>query len=205
MSRNVLSRCAFSILGTALLAAPVVFAATAAEPSPVTLLLQFEEKRSDVMLDAMKQELSTIMKDSGYRFDYRLAEDAGSGDVYPELVIVKFKGRCTMDRIPLPFDERGPFGFTHTVDGEVLPFSVIACERVKSSITPVLTANEHKDADAVFGRAVGRVLAHELFHIMAKTDKHGTKGVAKPALSAGQLVSNQLEMDRSDLERLHHR
>lgn len=204
MSRNVLCRCAFSIIGTALLAAPVVFAATAAEPSPVTLLLQFEEKRSDVMLDAMKQELSTIMKDSGYRFDYRLAEDAASGEVYPELVIVKFKGRCAMDRIPLPFDERGPFGFTHTVDGEVLPFSVIACERVKSSITPVLSGSEHKDADAVFGRAVGRVLAHELFHIMAKTDKHGTKGVAKPALSAGQLVSNHLEIDRSDLDRLQH-
>jgi len=204
MSRHVSCRCAFSILGVALLAAPVVFAAAAAEPSPVTLLLQFEEKRSDVMLDAMKQELSTIMKDSGFRFDYRLAEDAASGEVYPELVIVKFKGRCTMDRIPLPFDERGPFGFTHTVDGEVLPFSAIACERVKSSITPVLSGSEHKDADAVFGRAVGRVLAHELCHIMAKADKHGTKGVAKPALSANQLVSHQLEMDRNDLDRLQH-
>jgi hypothetical protein len=192
------------MLGTALLAAPVVFAATTAEPSPVTLLLQFEEKRSEVMLDAMKQELATIMKDSGYRFDYRLAEDAASGEVYPELIIVKFKGRCTMERIPMPFDERGPFGFTHTVDGEVLPFSVIACERVKSSITPVLSGNGHKDADAVFGRAVGRVLAHELYHIMAKTEKHGTKGVAKPALSAKQLVSNQLEMDRSDLDQIQH-
>jgi hypothetical protein len=43
MSRNVLSRCPFSILGTALLAAPVVFSATAAEPSPVTLLLQLRK------------------------------------------------------------------------------------------------------------------------------------------------------------------
>jgi len=104
----------------------------------------------------------------------------------------------------MPFDERGPFGFTHSVDGEILPFSVIACERVKSSINPVLSGGEHKNAEAVFGRAVGRVLAHEIYHIIAKTDQHGTKGVARSALSANQLVSRQLEMNRADLDRLQH-
>ncbi len=203
MLRVLLSRFGFVLFGVASIAAPSLLASSATDPA-VTLLLKFEDKRSDIMLDAMKQELSTIMKDSGYHFDFRLAEDNMTGDTYPELIIVKFKGRCTMDRIPLPFDERGPFAFTHSVDGEVLPFSEIACERVKSSISAVLSGDEHKNADAVFGRAVGRVLAHELYHIMAKTDQHGTKGVAKPALSANQLVARQLEMSRSDLDRLQH-
>jgi hypothetical protein len=74
MSRSVVPRSVFALFGAALLAAPLAFAAPATEPAPVTLLLQFEEKRSDVMLEAMKQELSTIMKDSGFRFDYRLAK-----------------------------------------------------------------------------------------------------------------------------------
>jgi len=52
----------------------------------------------------------------------------------------------------------------------------------------------------MLGRAMGRVLAHELYHIVADTAGHGENGVAQPALSARELTSGQLELRASDVE-----
>jgi hypothetical protein len=46
---------------------------------------------------------------------------------------------------------------------------------------------------------MGRVLAHELYHMVADTDEHGEDGVAQPALSARELTSGQLELRPSDV------
>ena len=47
------------------------------------------------------------------------------------------------------------------------------------------------------------MLAHELVHIVAKSSRHGAKGIAKIALSGGQLIANRLELDVDDVEPLH--
>jgi hypothetical protein len=41
---------------------------------------------------------------------------------------------------------------------------------------------------------MGRVLAHELYHIVANTAEHGDEGVTQTALSARELTSGQLEL-----------
>ena len=42
---------------------------------------------------------------------------------------------------------------------------------------------------------MGRVLAHELYHIVADTSEHGRDGVAQAALSPRQLTSGLLELE----------
>lgn len=39
-----------------------------------------------------------------------------------------------MEPVPYRYDERGPLAFTHSVDGEILPFSEVACDKVRSSL-----------------------------------------------------------------------
>ncbi len=180
-----------------------LLASQAAASTGITLLLQFENKHSERSVDEMKREMRVIMKDTGLQLDFRSRKDFNPNEPIADLVLVKFSGTCQMDTMPILFDERGPLAFTHSTDGEVLPFSVVSCDRVRRSIESAMWGGERARADVLLGRALGRVLAHELVHIVAKSSKHGTKGIARTSLSGGQLIAEHLELDLDDIDRLH--
>jgi len=54
---------------------------------------------------------------------------------------------------------------------------------------------------------MGRVLAHEIYHIFANTQRHGS-GVSKAAYSVEDLLNGVLRLDKLGMERmsagLHH-
>jgi hypothetical protein len=191
---------------TALLAVAVCQASnpSPARPSgPVTVLLQFDQDHSNLSVEEMKRELEAIMGGAGLKFNFRLLRDVSNGDSFNDLVVVKFRGKCRMDHVPMLFDERGPLAFTHSSDGNILPFSEVECDRIRLSISSVMFGEDRKRADLLLGRALGRVVAHEIFHIVAQSKKHGQKGVAKTALSGSQLIADQLPLHKHDIERIH--
>ena len=181
----------------------VLFTSHAGATTSITILLQFENKHSELSVEEMKREMNTIMKDTGLALDFRSLRDFNPNEPVTDLVVVKFSGTCQMATMPVLYDERGPLAFTHSTDGEVLPFSVVACDRVRHSVESAMWNGDRARADFLLGRALGRVLAHELVHMVAKSSKHGVKGVAKTALSGGQLIADRLELDVEDVARLH--
>jgi hypothetical protein len=64
-------------------------------------------------------------------------------------------------------------------DGAILPFSDVDCDRIRSFVRQGLMAKDRDDREEAFGRSVGRVLAHDLYHIFANTARHGSWGVGK--------------------------
>ena len=50
----------------------------------------------------------------------------------------------------------------------------------------------------LLGRAMGRVLAHELFHVFGNTFKHGHEGAAKTSFSPRELVADQFKFAVKD-------
>lgn len=197
-------------LTTALLAVTALAAHSfASNPSqartvaPVTVLLQFDQDHSDLSVEEMKKELAAIMVDAGLKFDFRLLRDVTTGDSFNDLVVVKFRGTCRMDIQPVLLDERGPLAFTHSSDGHILPFSEVECDRIRLSVRSAMLGNDKGREDMLLGRALGRVVAHEIFHIVGGTRKHGQKGVAKTALSGSQLIADRLALHPNDIDRLH--
>ena len=172
--------------------------------APVTVLLRFEQDHSTASLDEMQHELEILFKKTGYRFAWKQVDQIGSSESFDDLVVVKMKGRCAMEPEPLVYDERGPLAFTHSADGQVLPFSEVECDKVRRSVERALAGNDRAHTEQVYGRALGRVLAHELYHIFAKTCHHGQEGVAKTSLSGKALVSNRLQFAPSELHELAH-
>ena len=114
------------------------------------------------------------------------------------LVVVKLVGRCDMDGSPALLIP-GPLGWSHESDGVVLPFSDLACDNIRGAVQNALLAGNQARGNVLLGRAMGRVLAHELYHVVADSAEHGEDGVAQPALSARELTSGQLELRPSDV------
>lgn len=185
-------------------AALLIIFCVPAPAAAVTLVLQFDHDYSSRSLDAMEREVASIVSDSGIKVDWKLLNDVHSSDSFESLVVIRFKGACNMEPAPPPplGDERGYYAFTHISDGSVLPFSEVECDKISNSIRPAMSRQQWRERDSMLGRALGRVLAHELFHMLAKTQHHAGEGVTRSALSPAQLIADKLTMAPADLEAL---
>jgi hypothetical protein len=181
--------------------ASLAVAASPVQPA-LTIVLEFQGPHSDRSIDEMKHELETVMKGTGLTFDWRTRGQAG-GESFANLVLVRFKGKCVLEPVPYLYDERGPMAFTYSTDGEVQPFSEVACDRVVAAARSAMSGGDFAHADLLLGRALGRVVAHELIHILSKSGEHGREGVAQPALSGLRLIAPELHLSNADLERIY--
>jgi hypothetical protein len=66
-----------------------------------------------------------------------------------------------------------------------------------------MSGGDFANADLLFGRALGRVLAHEVVHILSKSGAHSRTGVTRTSLSGSQLIAPELRLGAADVERIH--
>ena len=175
--------------------------APAAAGEGITIVLDFQGPHSDDSIAEMKREFAGVMKDTAIPFDFRLLSEAVH-HTFSDLLVVRFKGKCVLEPAPYLYDERGPMAFTYSTGGVVQPFSEIECGKLTSVIHGVMSGSDYAQADVLLGRALGRVLAHEVMHMLSKSGDHGRAGVTKKALSGSQLIAPALRLDPDDLERL---
>jgi len=167
----------------------------------LTVLLDVEQKHSQRALAEMRKELSKVFKPTNLNIAVRLRQDTRPDETYNDVVLVKLKGTCKMQNYAPLMDERGPFAWTHTVDGKILPFSEVACDHVARSIQQAMGENGG-DRDRLLGRALARVMAHEIVHMVGKCADHSHAGVFRHALSGRQLIADRLELQPEDIARL---
>jgi hypothetical protein len=150
----------------------------------------------------MKRESGLILGASGVLLDWRtMGEDSTESN--NDLVVMTFKGACEYGMGARSYDEAGPLAVTRMTDGDVLPFGEVDCDRVVGSARDAMSAgNDFVQGNLLIGRAMGRVVAHELVHMLTKSGLHGTKGVEKPALSGKQLTTGYLPLSAFDIDRL---
>lgn len=162
--------------------------------------MDFDQHYSPVTLTAMQQELESIMRACSLDIQWRVLDSSASQETFNNLVVARFRGQCQGDA-PEAFGTRPrTLGLTHLSEGEILPFSEVNCDRVRNFVQPKLTHENRLRVDQLLGRALGRVLAHELYHMLAKTGVHGHAGVAKPLLTPNDLVRGQLRLEGAQSE-----
>jgi hypothetical protein len=150
----------------------------------------------------MTREVARIMKRSGLKLEWHL--DSVEKVFNEPLAVVKLLGTCGMD-VRGAAAKPGPLGWTDVVDGSLLPFSELACDRIRGAVESVMHLDDRIRANELLGRAMGRVLAHELFHIVAGTRQHTESGVSQAALSPADLIADRLELDAEGAELLQER
>ena len=158
--------------------------------APITLYTQFEQAPPGAVLEALQEEVESIMAPIGLRFQWRDLDKTAGHEVSAELAVVTFKGQCDLAGLSTRGRYQGALGWTHVSDGQILPFTDISCDRVRQFTRSGLLAFRPGDRAAKYGRALGRVLAHELYHIFANTIRHGSIGVAKESYSMQDLLAD---------------
>ncbi|MCX6592884.1 MAG: hypothetical protein NTZ56_15300 [Acidobacteria bacterium] len=172
----------------------------------LTVILDFDDAPAAKSLGEMRREVAAIMKRTGHSVEVRLRSETAPNEEFEDLVLVKLTGSCRMNGIPYAafIDERGPspLAWAHTVEGEILPFSTVACDKLRRTVGSVLFGGQRAQGDQLLGRALGRVVAHELYHIVTKSTVHAKSGVFKESLSGAQLIADHLDFAAPDARRL---
>jgi hypothetical protein len=171
-------------------------------PETLTVAIFPQGHYAPLVLREMAREVGSILRHSGVKVEWRLG--AGQQVFDEPLAIVKLIGTCNMD-LSATRGNPGPLGWTHAVNGEILPFSEVACDNVRRAIQSEMRAEDWSRGNALLGRAMGRVLAHELFHIVAATKEHTGSGVSQSALSPAELISDRLDLDPAGVELIQDR
>jgi hypothetical protein len=105
-----------------------------------------------------------------------------------QLAIVNFKGRCDVSDLIARDSNPGVLGWTNTSGGVIVHFATVDCSAIRSFIQKELVQLPPEQRAISFGRALGRVAAHELYHIFANTTHHGNAGVARDAFNTHDLL-----------------
>jgi cytochrome c553 len=85
----------------------------------------------------------------------------------------------------------GALAWTHISDGLILPFVDVDCDGIREFLQAKLLCIEAQLRERLFGRAIARLVAHELYHVFAETTHHGKEGVAEPACTVNELLSEE--------------
>ena len=153
----------------------------------------------------MKREVGAIMKSTGLGLDWRLLRESQGNETFEGLVVIRFKGRC---RVQPWVDEVEPgnikLGSTLVSEGRPLPFTEIDCEQVRKTLPYADSSDCDQKKQCALGRAMGRVVAHELYHALAKTTVHAGKGLARASQCLRELVSGSLRFRTEDSEAIRH-
>jgi hypothetical protein len=193
-----------SILYLLLAVLPASGEQSLARVAPVTLYTHFQQNPPAALFASIQSELAVIMTPAGLHFDWHPLADA-AGRISSQLAVIHFRGACDVADLKPDTVYPGPLGWIHVMDGEILPFIDVNCDAIRLFVQHDLSAVPAGGREEAFGRAVARVLAHELYHLLANTKAHKSSGVGKAAYSVGDLLSQTFRFDKRECSSLRLR
>jgi len=183
------------VMGLTLAVLPALSQQPGAPIAPIALYTSFQQAPPVAVLEALQDEVESIMSPTGLRFEWRKLSNVRGDEVSVELAVLTLRGRCDAEGLLGHGSHAGALGWTHLSDGAILPFSDVDCDGIRKFVQGGLLALRPAERAAAYGRAVGRVLAHELYHIFADTKRHGSCGVGKEAYTVQDLLSTDFHFE----------
>ena len=169
-----------------------------APSAPITLYTSFQQEPPADVMEAIQDEVEAIMAPIGLRFEWRNLAGVRGHEVSAELAVITFQGRCNTAGMIAQAKFSGALGWTHMSDGEILPFTDVSCDRVREFVQRQLVVAHPEERAGLYGRALGRVLAHELYHIFANTTRHASWGVAKECYTVQDLLTDDFQFQEKE-------
>ena len=193
---------------------PALLAAQAppkSAPLPaVGVFMIFDSTPGTNAVDLMKSEVDQLLQPAGLALDWRLASENHGNQPFDGLVVIQFKGSCKAESGPLAANDFGTAGESHILgsttvtNGRVMPYGEVQCDQIRKALAYLPPGADQKARQKALGVALGRVVAHELYHMLAKTTTHAGHGLAKASQSFEDLVSEREILFAEDDARAIH-
>lgn len=152
-----------------------------------------------VSTQTLQQELRRLLAPAEVEPVWKELVQRKTGEDFEFVVVGWFDGSCSGAELPaLPVssaENLGSLADTSVSGGRVLPFFRVDCGRLVRMLAPALELLSAPLRHAIVGRALARVIAHEIYHILAKTTGHQDAGVAKPGFSLLDLTADRFNFD----------
>lgn len=174
--------------------------------SALDVYVKGQEGSTPDVLAALNRELGTLMRTAGFRVLWRAAGDPPSPAGAEHLVIVELRGVCMpqfASMASVPLSSTVPLASSSVADGRVLPFSWVNCTALNRFLGPTASGLPPVEQNELYGRSVARLLAHELYHVLAQTNDHAPAGIAKARFSTADLLADHFDFETVALDRLH--
>jgi hypothetical protein len=179
-------------MGIAVFAAAIVLmagAAAAAEPRLV-VVMSFEEPIENATLTAMRDEMDRIFENTLADVDLLVLRGTLEVNRADRIIHIDVSGTCAAKPRARGL-ARKTLASMYGVDHELQPIGKLDCRAVSDylgAVTPI-----------VFGRAMARVLAHELYHFVTQRRDHSPRGLFAAGLSELSLTAGALDFSDDDL------
>jgi hypothetical protein len=172
----------------------------------VGIFLDFDKAPSRVSVQSMQREVTAVLGETGARFSWHILKTDTAAETFDELAVLRLRGSCRAGKLTAAVNpERITLGATEVASAGVTSYGSVECDQLQSCLAGTLGTFCARDRDDVFGRALGRVVAHELYHILGRTTHHTHGGVSKALQSPFDLVKEDYQLDREALVWLRQR
>ena len=167
-------------------------------PPAIRLYTDFQQSPPPAVLAALQDEVARIMAPMGLGFKWSsIAENRGN-ELSVKVAVIHFTGACDAMLLAIQPTRSSALGWSYMEDGVVLPFSTIDCDGIRAFLRSDLMVKPKEEGDDSLGRAIGRVVAHELYHIFVNTTRHSSHGIAKSYYSPQELLSKRFRFEQKE-------
>jgi hypothetical protein len=185
--RTLVKRAVWIVLVLCRLSTPVH-----AESPTLALYIKQNESLPFELTQTAQSELRRVFDSVGIDVVWRDFSGRTAGEDFDFVAIASISGSCT------PSEQRAnvrstpqklvSLADTSVSKKEIFPFFTVNCNHL-------IAAMGRQTSPSMLGRAMARLMGHELYHIIAKTTDHQQAGIAKAVFTLEDLVNPGLEFD----------
>jgi hypothetical protein len=169
--------------------------------SELTVHLSSTQPIPETVLEAMKAEVDRLISPADLTLAWR--SGATRGESFQRLVAGRFLGSCVAEpTYAVGQGDLRRLAHTAVTDGRIQPFASVDCHALRKVLSNRLASGTPAQRDELMGMAMGRVLAHELYHILVGTRDHSANGAAKACFGAADLMAADFSFDGLTLAQL---
>ena len=165
----------------------------------LTVWASFDRLPDRSTVEWMEQEAAEIFADADMAFLWQLGPRDGI-DIIGPLVSVQFHGKCVLQPSGVALPQRGPMAWVQPQDGEIRSFIDVDCDRTAAMIWQNRGTLPLPLVTRTFGRALARVVAHELYHYLTQSAAHTASELFRPEMTSMDLTMPQIRFESGEIE-----
>lgn len=195
------------VLSAAVAAIFTMQALSADPPTPpggplIGIAFAFREPPPSLAVEGMESELSRLLADSDIQLQWIERKKGRSVYVNGRIVVLDIVGNCELTEFG-PQPSGHALAWNEITDGQFQPFITVDCNRLGRFIAKEVRGSDPDNRRRLLGRAIARVVAHEMYHLFTRTRNHSSSSTLfRSALPAEILVDEDVNFKAKEIERL---